>query len=171
MASVVIEIPPLRERKGDGALLSRHFIQRSRELYGTAIEDIDIEAEEVFTRYNWPGNVRELEHLIEGIAVLADEEEKVITLRHLPEHMLLFHHSAVRPQKASPKTIDLNEIMDNQERALILTALKENNGNISAAARHLSLHRNALYSKMKRLSIEEDLSVGKKDKNRKGGKR
>ncbi|MGN0962987.1 MAG: sigma-54 interaction domain-containing protein, partial [Clostridia bacterium] len=48
LASVVIDIPPLRERKGDGALLTRHFIKKCRELYGTAIEDIDIEAEEVF---------------------------------------------------------------------------------------------------------------------------
>ena len=165
LASVVIEIPPLRERKGDGALLTRHFIKKCRELYGTAIEDIDIEAEEVLVRYNWPGNVRELEHLIEGIAILAEENEKSITVRHLPEQMLSAHVPGTRTPKAAPKKIDLNQMMDDHERALILTALKENNGNISAAARNLSLHRNALYSKMKRLRIDEDLSYRKKKEN------
>ncbi|MGM9566599.1 MAG: sigma-54 interaction domain-containing protein, partial [Clostridia bacterium] len=164
LASVVIEIPPLRERKGDGALLTRHFIRKCRELYGTAIEDIDIEAEEVFAQYNWPGNVRELEHLIEGIAILAEENEKSITVRHLPEQMLSSHGSGVRTAKSAPKKIDLNQMMDDHERALILTALKENNGNISATARNLSLHRNTLYSKMKRLRIDEDLAEAKNRK-------
>lgn len=154
LASVVIEIPPLRERKGDGRLLTRHFIKKCRELYGTSIEDIDIEAEEIFSRYAWPGNVRELEHLIENIAILADEKETVITLRHLPEQMLSLRSVPGKKQKTEQNVIDLNAVMKDYERALITTALKECHGNISAAARSLSLHRNALYSKIKRLDIE-----------------
>lgn len=154
LASVVIEIPPLRERKGDGQLLTRHFIKKCSELYGTAIKDIDLEAEEIFAEYTWPGNVRELEHLIENIAILAEENETVITIRHLPEHMLSFRKSETKKKKTDQKVIDLNTLMKDYERALITTALKENKGNISAAARSLSLHRNALYGKIKRLDIE-----------------
>lgn len=155
LASVVIEIPPLRERKGDGQLLTRYFIKKCHDLYGTSIEDIDIEAEEIFSQYNWPGNVRELEHLIENIAILAEENEKVITIRHLPEQMISHHKTSTKKQKTEQKVIDLNALMDDYERAMIITSLKENKGNISAAARSLSLHRNALYSKMKRLNINE----------------
>lgn len=154
LASVVIEIPPLRERKGDGSLLTRHFIQRCRELFGTSIEDIDVEAEEVFTRYPWPGNVRELEHLIEHIVVLAGDDEKKITVRHLPEQMLSSVKKEIKIQPQKPKQMDLNVLIDDYERATILTALKENRGNVSATAKNLNIHRNVLYSKMKRLHIE-----------------
>ncbi|MDO4542799.1 MAG: helix-turn-helix domain-containing protein, partial [Bacillota bacterium] len=135
------------------------FIAKCRDLFGTSIEDIDIEAEEVFTEYTWPGNVRELEHLIESIAILAGENEKIITVRHLPEQMLasvkLAEKKTLHTPK-QPKQIDLNSLMDDYERATILTALKESRGNISAAARNLNIHRNALYSKIKRLNINID---------------
>ncbi|MEG1497424.1 MAG: sigma 54-interacting transcriptional regulator [Clostridiales bacterium] len=154
LASVVIEIPPLRKRKGDGSLLSRHFIAGCKKLYGTSIDDIDLEAETYFTKYNWPGNVRELEHLIEGIVILAGENEKTITVRHLPEQIRNAYAKEIKLNTAStPTNIDLNTIMNDYERALILTCLKENNNNISAAARHLGIHRNALYSKIKKLGI------------------
>lgn len=154
LASVVIEIPPLRERTGDGPLLTRYFITKCQELFGTAIEDIDIEAEEIFTQYSWPGNVRELEHLIESIAILAGENEKIITVRHLPEQMLTSVGLGVKVEPPKPKSIDLNSLLADYERATILTALKENKGNIAATARNLNIHRNALYGKIRRLGVE-----------------
>lgn len=155
LASVIIEIPPLRERKGDILLLADYFIKKCRELYGTSIETLDSDVAEIFTLYSWPGNVRELEHLIESISILSEEDNTMITLHHLPEKILSAASHREQRHKQSLRQINLNELTDEYERSLIVNALKENNGNISATAKSLQLHRNALYSKMKRLGIKQ----------------
>ena len=68
--AVVVELPPLRDRPGDIALLARHFLQEVRPGQGGAVS-LSPEAEAVLQRYPWPGNVRELRNVMERAALLA----------------------------------------------------------------------------------------------------
>jgi DNA-binding NtrC family response regulator len=79
---VEIEIPPLRERKGDIPLLARHCLGKiSRELHGE-VHGLTKEALSRLTSYNWPGNVRELEHALTRAVVLC--RGGVIDVEQLP---------------------------------------------------------------------------------------
>jgi len=78
---VTIEIPPLRERKDDIALLLASFADRFNKKYGKS-KIFSADAIQTLTEYRWPGNVRELRNLVEQLIVLAPEEE--IDLKHLP---------------------------------------------------------------------------------------
>lgn len=153
LASVVLQIPPLRSRKSDVLLLSEEFIHRFQDIFGTQVRGLSDEVKEVFLHYSWPGNVRELEHVIEGAMMVVGENEKEICLRHIPER--LYHKRNVDVVGGgSRKRIDLSKETADFERGLIKKALKENRGNITATAESLRLHRNALYRKMKKYDIK-----------------
>lgn len=78
---VTIEIPPLRERKDDIALLLANFADRFNKEYGKS-KVFSADAIHTLTEYRWPGNVRELRNLVEQLIVLAPED--VIDLKNLP---------------------------------------------------------------------------------------
>jgi DNA-binding NtrC family response regulator len=78
LASFVIQVPPLRERRDDIPLLATHFLQR----FSRGIErKLTAEAQKMLVAYDWPGNVRELRNLIERAAILAGRDERI-----RPEH-------------------------------------------------------------------------------------
>ncbi|MBF8260432.1 MAG: two component, sigma54 specific, transcriptional regulator, Fis family, partial [Actinobacteria bacterium] len=82
-----LDLPPLRERKGDIPLLARHFLRGYSEKYNkVALKDISSEAEEMLVSYRWPGNIRELRNVIERIVVL--ENDEIIRPEHLPAEIL-----------------------------------------------------------------------------------
>lgn len=153
LASIVIELPPLRERKGDGPLLIRYFLERCHKLYGTRLQEIDPAVHEVLQKYSWPGNVREMEHMVENMVILAGKEETVLTTRHLPAN---FSQTLEKIKKTKVPDIDLNTVIDDYERSLILKALNGHDFNMAATARSLNIQRSVLYSKMKRLGIEKE---------------
>jgi two-component system, NtrC family, response regulator GlrR len=68
-------MPPLRERKGDPALLARHFVQGLSRRYAVPEKPIPPDTLDWFNRYGWPGNVRELEHLVRREFLLGDDAE------------------------------------------------------------------------------------------------
>lgn len=69
-----INIPPLRERKEDVPLLSRHFLDKYRRKFNKSIKGLVPEALAAMTNYRWPGNVRELENAIERAMILEEGE-------------------------------------------------------------------------------------------------
>ena len=78
-------VPPLRERKEDIPLFTRHFLKELAATYGRRPREISDEAVEVLMRYSWPGNVRELRNVIERAVILAASEPVI-----LPEHIVLY---------------------------------------------------------------------------------
>ncbi|MDR1452920.1 MAG: sigma-54 dependent transcriptional regulator [Candidatus Margulisbacteria bacterium] len=80
---VPLEIPPLRERQGDIALLAEHFLTRYNKLYHGNFTKISPAALDILEKYSWPGNVRELEHLVQRVITL--EEGDTVLPEHLPE--------------------------------------------------------------------------------------
>ena len=82
---IPLEMPPLRQRRGDIALLAKHFLQRYNKLYNGSFKKISKEALRAMEKYPWPGNIRELEHLIQRIITL--EDGVTVLPKHLPEEI------------------------------------------------------------------------------------
>jgi two-component system response regulator AtoC len=81
---ITIELPPLRERDGDIALLARHFARTSAGQHGKPELDIAPEAMQLLQQYAWPGNIRELQRVLSVAAVVATN---TVTADDLPQHI------------------------------------------------------------------------------------
>ncbi|MBF0464433.1 MAG: sigma-54-dependent Fis family transcriptional regulator [Nitrospirae bacterium] len=145
---ISIHLPPLRERREDIPLLSRHFLQKySPKRKGATITGFTQDAVLALMSYDFPGNIRELENAIEYAISFASGSE--ITINDLPLKI-----QSNKP-KRSALTIDkpLKTAVDNYEKLIITSALKQCSGNISQTARLLSIHRQSLQQKIKDFSI------------------
>lgn len=154
---VPIVIPPLRERKEDIPLLCEYFIGKFEKKFGFPIR-ISSEVMEIFKNYEWPGNVRELENLIERFFVLSEDQN--VTVKDLPERIRYSERTFSKnliPEDLNPfaSSIDLNELLREYEKKLILHALNLHGWVKSKAARYLSINRTTLIEKMKRLGIKD----------------
>jgi transcriptional regulator with PAS, ATPase and Fis domain len=89
ISPIVIELPPLRERKEDINLLIDWFIQELNARYGCSIQAMSQEALALCLRYDWPGNVRHLKNAIEHAAVMCVGQ--VIRPEHLPVYLYNRH--------------------------------------------------------------------------------
>ena len=157
-------LPPLRERRGDVELLSRHFLVRlggaNRLRFGPGVM-------EAMSRYGWPGNVRELQNLIERLLVMTGEGE--ITLDNLPESIRAAREAPGTPSSAAgfdagasaalrpvegrsvgPGGVDLYAVLAELEDRLIREALELSGGNKQQAAKLLGLNRTTLIEKLKK---------------------
>ncbi|MBI4530699.1 MAG: sigma-54-dependent Fis family transcriptional regulator [Candidatus Latescibacteria bacterium] len=105
---VTIELPPLRERKGDIEILTHHFIEKYREKYERPPVEISDEAMDLLLSYRWPGNVRELEHTIARATVIAD---RVILPQHLSLRRLTETHECLGVSRLSSNNSDAKEII------------------------------------------------------------
>ena len=152
---IPINLPPLRERKGDVRLLAQHFLNRFDLQLRRGIKGFTDKAIETLERYQWPGNVRELENLIERLVVLGGEGEP-ISYEDLPLEILL---DSSLMTETPPLGDGLLQARENFEKQYILKALKKAEWNQSEAARILRIHRNTLIQKMKSLAIKESPPV------------
>lgn len=133
---VNIELPPLRERREDILLLSRHFLKKFTLENQKEISGFSREVNDFLLKYQWPGNVRELENTIERAVILARG-------RHIGIDSLLQRASELGTS-AIPGT-SLKEV----ERNHITGVLKQTSGNYTEAARILRISRATLYNKVK----------------------
>jgi len=143
--TVVINVPPLRERKDDIPILIRHFYNRIGSKAGNKTA-IDKKALELFYNHDWPGNIRELENVVEN-AILLNKDHK-ITADTINENIK-------RSNTNNPNSKENNKavpLMDLEKEAL-LRALKDVNGNISKASKILGIDRSTLYRKIKKYKI------------------
>ena len=139
LAVVVIQIPPLRDRREDIPELVDHFISKyARERKITIEKDVY----RILMGYDWPGNVRELENVVERAIVLADDH--VIRGRDIQEHQM---------RKPFQDTFREDQTLEAIERKAIVDALRNVNGNQSQAARHLGIPRHVLIYRMKKWGI------------------
>jgi transcriptional regulator with PAS, ATPase and Fis domain len=154
---VRLDLPPLRQRKEDIPILINHFIERFNRIQQKAVAGITPEVMALLMAHQWPGNIRELENLIERAFVLCSEGS--ITLEHIPEDMSGLRSTA-KPSAQIASTRRLAESTAIQE------ALNRHQGNRTAAAQDLGIHKSTLYRKMKGLGL--DLS-GPDGRSRKRG--
>ncbi len=142
---VRVELPPLRSRKEDIALLADQFIAHFNSLQKKTIQGLDRDALFLLMAHNWPGNIRELENVIERAFVLCSEG--LIGVRHLPAE--LAGHS--RPDAASG---DVRSTVKAAEAGTIMRILEKNSYDRSAAAREMGIDKSTLFRKIKRLGLK-----------------
>ena len=134
-------VPPLRERKEDIPLFTRHFLKELAATYGRRPREISDDAIEILMRYSWPGNVRELRNVIERMAILMKGE--VIE----PEDVQLGAAVAAATPQIDAR-LTLREARDEFEKQYILSRLREFAGNVSRTADALGVERSNLYRKL-----------------------
>lgn len=143
--TVEIEIPPLRERRGDIAQLLDHYLTFYARKYGKPERPLSEEARRMLVAYDWPGNVRALRHAAERAIILAQGDELVLEDFPMPRSADAERRGTVRAIKLAD---DLN--LDRQERQMVEQALRKHSFNISLAAADLGLSRAALYRRMEK---------------------
>jgi len=144
-----IDIPPLRERRGDIGPLADFFLKKFNEKLNRKIEHIDPKAEEFFSHYGWRGNIRELENLMERLVLLTTGD--TITLEDIPAEIRFSSAAQTSGSPAEPKRSFKNILRDKTERLekdMIMRVLEECGGNVSKAALQLGLSRRGLQLKM-----------------------
>jgi DNA-binding NtrC family response regulator len=142
VSTVIIRMPPLRERLEDIPILARQFFERIAVDLGRLHLTLSDQTIEAMTAYTWPGNIRELKNVIERAVLLASGE----TIR--PSDLHLEFRSEVAVDGESQLTF--SEL----QRLHIQKALDAERGNVARAAVRLGLTRGALYNKMKRFAIK-----------------
>jgi DNA-binding NtrC family response regulator len=154
ISNVPIEVPPLRQRRGDVALLFTHFLAEFCARNRRPSMKVSAEALEQIERYRWPGNVRELRNLAERLAVFGSDP---ITIEQLPSS--LFSNEAapgeiVRLPPTGP-IVPLRTFKNESERDYIESVLQRTNWNFSEAARQLEIQRTYLHQKATTLGIRK----------------
>jgi len=146
--TVVLALPPLRERREDIPLLVEHTIERFNELTDKRVRMVSPEAMKVLMRYPWPGNVRELENAIEHAFILV--KDSTIRLEHLPEELVKERHLEASPDAAR---LEDQPIVAHAERQVIEAALTRHRWNRAEASRELGISRSTLWRRMRKLGI------------------
>jgi len=140
---VVLNLPPLRQRREDIIPLAEHFLAAQSALYGEPLRRLSAQAAEALLAYSWPGNVRELANVMEHAHVLS--RDTIIQVSDLPPR---FHRPAAAAETASELSlIDL-------ERRAIAEALRRTNYCKAAASRLLGINVQRLNRRMAKLRIE-----------------
>jgi DNA-binding NtrC family response regulator len=169
---IPLHIPPLRERDDDIMLLFEHFMDEFCRKRKRPLLKISPEARRILVGYRWPGNVRELENAVERMVILNDSG--VLGIEDLPEHIRVsggVAGPAPAPQESplpsdirvaarwSDSGINLNAVLDDLERSLILQALEKAGGVKNKAAMLLGLNRTTLLEKIKKMGLAAPASV------------
>jgi len=147
---VEIELPPLRERGADIPLLAQSFMREFAKENDKAVKEFTSETMDTLMNYHWPGNVRELRTAIEHAVVLCRGER--ITLRDLPATVRSLDGAADTGMRRLLSQGELT--VKEAEKQLILRALKECDGNRTAAAKKLGVSRRTLHRKLHSHQLE-----------------
>ncbi len=142
-----IYVPPLRERGPDILLLADFFVNNYSKIFKKEIKRISTTAIDMLMSYHWPGNVRELENCIERAVLIA--EGNTIESHHLPPSLQT--QNRIEKGKFRGK---FDILVANFEKDLIVDALKETNGNQTAAARILGTTKRIIQYKIKKYGID-----------------
>jgi DNA-binding NtrC family response regulator len=143
--TVVIHLPPLRERRTDVDALARHFLAIYAGRYRKPLVAFEPEAAALMQSHGWPGNVRELAHSIERAVLMADPAATAIAARHL----------SLRTRRGadSPAAADLT--LEEAERVFIEKVLARHNGDVRLASEQLGMSRSALYRRLQHYGVRD----------------
>jgi two-component system NtrC family response regulator len=144
LAEIVVNIPPLRERVGDAALLAHALIKRfagEQKRSGLSLGEGALRAIEA---HRWPGNIREMENCLKRAAIMADGSQ--ITAEDLS-----LATSDAEPAEAS---LDLRMVREEADHKAVIAALARANNNVLKAAELLGVSRPTLYDLMHKLGLK-----------------
>jgi PAS domain S-box-containing protein len=145
-----IEMPPLRERRGDIPLLVEYFIDRFARKAGKSFQTLSKNSLALLESYPWPGNIRELQNVIERSVIVCETENFSVDGRWL---------SRRPPATEANSGLGLSRQLPSQEKAIIEAALRESGGQVygpDGAASKLGMPRSTLESKIRSLKINKN---------------
>ena len=150
LSTIIIEVPPLRNRKEDLEKLIQYFIKKTTKVMNLEIKEIDKNVMEFLLKYDYPGNVRELKNMIERLVVLSNDgiisESGLMKTKNLPpDNKLDAFFENERP---------LRDIRSDFEAKYIEGLLKKNNHNISKTAEILGISRRQLFNKISEYGLK-----------------
>lgn len=142
LAEIVVDIPPLRVRQGDSALLAHSFVRRFATEQKRGAMSLQPDAIHAIDTHSWPGNVRELENVIKR-AVIMTEGSAI--------------HAAdigLAPNDVEVQALNLRQVREQAEKDAVLRVLARVNGNLSKGAELLGVSRPTLYDLMHRYNLK-----------------
>jgi transcriptional regulator with GAF, ATPase, and Fis domain len=149
LAVVRLTMPPLRERREDIPMLTRHFLQKYAKRSKVKPKPVSREAMSALVHYEWPGNVRELENAIERALVMGSSD--AVLLEDLPESLL---------EQESPAELHEGKYhasVKELKKQLIADAVEQTHGNYVEAAGILGVHANYLHRLIRNLGLKDML--------------
>lgn len=144
ISTIIIEIPPLRERKEDIPQLMTQFIHQLFSEMKMPYKGMDQEVYDMLLAYDYPGNVRELKNIIERLAVLS-------TNGWISKNGL-----SLNKRKTMPRNITLKDYRARMEKEFIQDALQENAYNMTATAEQLGISRRQLFNKVTEYNLRSE---------------
>ncbi len=144
LAEIVVDIPPLRDRIGDAALLAHAFVRRFSQEQNRSTMTLAESAVRTIEQYGWPGNIRELENCIKRATIMADGNQ-ISSLDLGLKNIAIDQEDDV---------MELRVIRDEAEKRAIVKAMGRVNGNIVKTAELLGVSRPTLYDLMHKLGLK-----------------
>jgi len=159
---IPINLPPLRERKGDLRVLIQHFMKRFADEVGKDVRSISNAAFELLENYSFPGNIRELENLIERAMVFVEDniikiddlelnarseekkKEALPEIETIPHSMAELHEQKRRIREKAVEPL---------EKAFLVDALRRNDGNVTRAAEEVGMQRTNFHALLRKQGI------------------
>ena len=145
---MTIELPPLRTRTGDTALLASSFLGPDWNIEDSALAALE--------HFSWPGNVRQLLHVIDRAKILA--EENTVRLCDLPAEITESLQSN-SSEKTEQSEVTHHDRLDDLEREKVLEVLKREKGNKARAARTLGITRRSLYRLIEKYELTDAIEI------------
>jgi two-component system NtrC family response regulator len=142
LSEIVVNIPPMRQREGDAALLAHHFKNKFCAQESRASLHFAPDAIAAIEGYAWPGNVREMENCIKRAVIMADGNTIVADDLGLPD------------TAGEEEPLNLRQVRDEAEYKAIVKALARTDGNIVKASELLGISRPTMYDLMGRHGVK-----------------
>ncbi|WP_415931515.1 sigma-54-dependent transcriptional regulator [Zhenpiania hominis] len=147
ISTIVLELPPLRERPEDIPLFIQYFFDKYQREMNKRITDVENSVKELLAGYSYPGNVRELKNIIERLVVLSEKGE--IREAYLPSDVVKNQRTARQVQsEAMDLTISLKEYRGKVEKAYIASLLERYPKDMNKVAEILDISRRLLFNKL-----------------------
>jgi len=158
---VKLTMPPLRERREDIPMLTRHFAQKHAKRCKVKSKPVSREAMAALVNYDWPGNVRELENAIERALVMGSSD--MLLLEDLPESLM--EQTPPAEMHEGKYHASVKEL----KKQLILDAVEQTRGNYVDAAGILGVHPNYLHRLIRNLGLKEELTSSLRPRGKMSG--
>jgi DNA-binding NtrC family response regulator len=142
--TVVIHLPPLRDRREDIAPLAAHFLAHYASRYRKRLEGFTPGATAALAAHRWPGNIRELGHSVERAVLMADPAAREIDVRDLN-----------LPRAGTTASVAEAQSLEDAERVFIEKVLASHGGDVRLAAQQLGMSRSALYRRLQQYGVRE----------------
>ena len=142
LAEIVVEIPPLRLRRGDAVLLAHGFVRKFAAEQRRSSMTLGADALNAIEAYAWPGNVRELENVVKRAVIMADSS------------IISGADVAVASGGGEADMLNLRQVREDAEKTAVLRVMSRANGNLSKAAELLGVSRPTLYDLMHRFGLK-----------------